>query len=100
MTTLLQDLKYGARMMGRTPVVTIVAILSLALGIAANAATFSLIHAWMFEPFPYGDQDELVMYLDGKLYQEEFYEEVRAGMDLDPILFDSTAWLMVGPYWE
>jgi len=62
MTTLLRDLKYGVRMMARTPMVSFVAVLSLALGIAANAAMFSIVNAWMFEPFPYQDQDELVLY--------------------------------------
>lgn len=61
MSTLLQDLGYGLRMMTRSPVVSAVAVLSLALGIAANASMFSILNAWLFEPLPYQDQDELVL---------------------------------------
>ena len=61
MSTLIQDLKYGFRMMARSPVVSGVAILSLALGIAANASIFSLLNAWLFEPLPYADQEELAL---------------------------------------
>src|SRR6476660_10361627 len=45
--TLLQDIRYGLRILGRTPVITSVAILSLALGIGANTAIFSLIDTVM-----------------------------------------------------
>ena len=48
----------------------------------------------------YPQESELVMYLDGRLYQEEFYEEVRPGLELDPALFDSTAWPLASRYWE
>jgi putative ABC transport system permease protein len=60
--TLLKDLKFGVRMMGRTPVVTLVAVLSLALAVAANAAMFALLNGFLLEPFPYDRQDELALY--------------------------------------
>jgi putative ABC transport system permease protein len=62
MSTLFQDLKFGFRMMAKTPVVTGVAVLSLALGIAANASMFSILNSFLFEPLPYEDQDELVLF--------------------------------------
>jgi putative ABC transport system permease protein len=62
MRTLLQDVRFGIRMMARAPVVTVVAVLSLALAIAANGAMFALMNGFMFEPFPYERQDELVIY--------------------------------------
>ena len=61
MTTLWHDVRYGFRMMARSPIVSVVATLSLALGIAANASMFALLNAWLFEPLPYADQDELVL---------------------------------------
>jgi len=60
--TLMQDLTFGLRTMARTPVVTVVAVLSLALAIAANASMFALVNGFLFEPFPYENQDELVLY--------------------------------------
>jgi len=61
MVTLLQDLKYGVRMMARSPVVAGVAILSLSLGIAANASMFAVLNSFLLEPLPYEDQEELVL---------------------------------------
>jgi len=61
MGIILQDVKFGLRMMGRSPVVTLVAVVSLALGIAANASMFALLNSFIFEPFPYRDQDGLAV---------------------------------------
>src|SRR5271169_1013370 len=49
---LVQDVRYGLRILGRTPVITAVAILSLALGIGANTAIFSLIDAVRLKMLP------------------------------------------------
>ena len=56
MTTLLQDLRFGARMLLKTPVISGVAALSLALGIAATSAMFAMASAFWLEPLPFGDQ--------------------------------------------
>ncbi len=66
MVTLLQDLRYGVRMLLKTPVVSTVAALSLALGIAANASTFSILNSFFFHPLPYRDQDGLVVLREGR----------------------------------
>ncbi len=58
---LLHDLRYGVRMLRRTPTVSIIAILCLALGIGANAAVFSWMEGILLRPYPgVADQDRLV----------------------------------------
>ncbi|MCG6990017.1 MAG: ABC transporter permease [Gemmatimonadetes bacterium] len=61
MSTLLQDLRYGLRMLARAPVVSAVAVLSLGVGIAANAMVFSMLNAFMLKPLPYHEPDRLVL---------------------------------------
>jgi putative ABC transport system permease protein len=61
MSTLLQDVKFGVRMLLKAPVVSGVAALSLALGIAGNTTIFALLDGLLFEPLPYDDQDGLVL---------------------------------------
>ena len=57
----LLDVRYGIRMLAKTPVVAAVAAASLALGIAANTTTFAVANGFLFVPFPYQDQDQLVL---------------------------------------
>jgi len=60
MDTLWQDLKFGVRSLLKNPAFTAVAVITLALGIGVNSTVFSIVNAYLFQPLPVKDPDQLV----------------------------------------
>jgi len=89
MRTLWQDLRYGIRMLGKSPGFTAASIVCLALGIGATTAIFSIVNAVLLRPLPYANADRLI-----RLYSEfptfkKFWISVPEYIELKR---DSKAW--------
>jgi predicted permease len=79
------DIRYGLRSLYKKPVVSLVAVLSLALGIGATTAIFSLIYTALFHPFPYADADRIV----NPAIVNEAHPQVPTWFALTPLQFES-----------
>jgi predicted permease len=60
MQTLIQDVRYGVRQLIKMPGFTLTAVLSLALGIGATTAVFSVVYAILMDPYPYANPDRMI----------------------------------------
>jgi predicted permease len=94
MQTLWQDLRYGARMLRKQPGFTLIAVFSIALGIAANTSVFTIVNAMLFKPMPVAEPERLVALYTrepNSLFPREFsfpdYKDYRDQNDVFSELF-------------
>jgi hypothetical protein len=82
MEILWRDLKYGIRTLVRSPGFTVIAVLTLTLGIGANTAIFSVVHSVLLAPLPYRQSDQLVI----------VWEKIPPGRFISPSYPDVQDW--------
>lgn len=85
MNAIPQDLRFGARMLAKNPGFTLIAILTLGLGIGANTAIFSLVNAVLLRPLPYREPDRLALVQQHFPQLGWYYGGVSAAEALDYI---------------
>ena len=83
MQTLLQDLRFGTRLLLKRPGFTVAAVIALALGIGATTSIFSVADAFLLKPLPYLDASRLVMLLEVSPKQDNDWNNVAPGNFID-----------------
>jgi hypothetical protein len=99
MNTLLHDLRYGLRMLTKNPGFTAVAVLTLALGIGANTAIFSVVYGVLLRPLPYPKPNQIVDLREvnakgGRMnFADPNFEDVRSQSHAFEGVAEYAAWL-------
>ena len=98
MQTLLQDFRFSLRQLAKNPGFTLTALMSLALGIGATTAVFSVVYAILMNPYPYANADRMVHLrikdqsgqTRGLGLTASQWQEIRKS----PVVEDAVAWMI------
>jgi putative ABC transport system permease protein len=82
MRSFLQDLRYGARTLLKNPGFTLIAVITLSLGIGANTAVFSVVYGVLLKPLPYKDAERIVV---ARVSQPDF-RDLKEATKVDPMI--------------
>ncbi len=93
MSSFLPDIRFGIRMLLKRPGLTAVAIISLALGIGANTAIFSVMDATLLRSLPFAEPDRLLL-----IKTSGFFGEAMSGADLNDLQTQSKSFAPIGAY--
>src|SRR6185436_12370810 len=97
MNTLLQDLRYAVRVLFKSPALTTIALLTLALGIGVNSAIFSVVNAIVLRPLPYPQSDQL-MVIWGNLHKTGLEEIEISALELRDFQQQSQTFEQIAAY--
>src|SRR6202021_2817586 len=96
--TFAQDLRYGFRMLRKSPGFAAIAIITLALGIGANPAIFSYVNAWVIKPLPYPQVDRLMIFLAHDSKKGWSYRGIASDADFFDYQSQNTTFESLVPY--